>query len=494
MTALTQLVERTTQAIKTDRWDQAEVEDAVEEFPRINDLAEKLGEMNKVGADLTPDLFLSLFKYDPRLNPPERVAHSHAINRAIMAELEQSEEWKRLREFTQADRCGSAMAAMHLADAVSKLYDRLKHLQETADRAQAAHEALEGLLNGADGDGEGLAPPEAVERAEQDLAEAEEQLAGALDGAQAAIGRTVRGAVREAAAGAEEDAAIAAAWGTTPGMAARMDAQERLTLAARMKNPRTRKIAEILGRMQNVSWGDKQKRLVAEPDELYGVTVGGDLNRLLPAEHANRSRRALRLDFLYRYTQRRLQVYELKRVIKEGRGPVIYVEDSSGSMFEDKYCWSKGFGLTLLTIARDEGRGFHAICFSSGAWTEYSFPTPASFSTERMLDYAEHGADGGTDVQGPLDRAIELIAEESDTLGFKNADIVLSTDGIFHVDPTWLARYLDDEARLGFHTYGVAIDCEAEVEPFRSICTGRVSEINDLASGENVRGLFGALR
>lgn len=485
--------ERTTNVVRCDRWDQADTNDAFEAFPRMNDLSEKLAAVNKVGGDLTQDLFLSLFKYDPRLNPAEKVAHSHTINRAIMEQLEQSEDWKRVREFTQADACSSAMASMHLSDAVSKLYDRLSHLQEASDRAQTAQEALDDLLNGSGGDGDMPAAPDEVERAEEALADAEALVEAALDAAGPAIGRTVRGAAREAAADAAEEAAMAAAWGTTPGQASRMDPQERLRLAARLKNETTRAIAELLGRMQNISWGDKQKRLTAEPDEVYGVTVGGDLSRLLPAEHAARRHRALRLDFLYRFTQERVLNYELRRVIKEGKGPIIYVEDASGSMFEEKYIWSKAFGLALLTIARDEGRGFHAICFDT-AFTEYSFPTPASFTAERMLDYAEHGTGGGTDVEVPISRAVALIAAEHDELGLAKADIILSTDGEFGVTPLWLAEFRAEQERLGFNTYGVAIACSPLDEPFNTLVGGHAVAIDDLASGADVRNIFGALR
>ena len=165
-----------------------------------------------------------------------------------------------------------------------------------------------------------------------------------------------------------------------------------------------------------------------------------------------------------RFVEADLLQYAINANDKGARGPMVVCIDGSGSMAGDKELWAKAVCLTLMETARRQRRHFRAIVFSGGQRDLKTFDLlkmPARGRLEAppidvadLVDFADYFPRGGTDFQGPLDAALEVLEEKK----LRRGDVVFITDGEAHVDPGWLAGFMSAKRRLEFKIYGVMVD------------------------------------
>ena len=98
--------------------------------------------------------------------------------------------------------------------------------------------------------------------------------------------------------------------------------------------------------------------------ERSGVTIGNDIERLLPMELGLYMHPTTKNDFLRRFVEDQTMRYEQKGQEVVGKGPIILCLDQSGSM-RNLDTQSKGFTLALTSIARRQRRDFCLIVFST---------------------------------------------------------------------------------------------------------------------------------
>jgi uncharacterized protein with von Willebrand factor type A (vWA) domain len=70
-----------------------------------------------------------------------------------------------------------------------------------------------------------------------------------------------------------------------------------------------------------------------------------------------------------------------------------------------------------------------------------------------LLDVMGQSFDGGTDVQTPMERAIDLVQ----TTGWVEADLLIVSDGEFGVTHGTLAQLRDAKQRLALRVHGILI-------------------------------------
>src|SRR5947209_5654121 len=107
------------------------------------------------------------------------------------------------------------------------------------------------------------------------------------------------------------------------------------------------------------------------PDEVVGITIRAEINRMVSSELALLADPELEILFYRKYYERQLMQIDLRGHEKEGRGPLVIVLDSSGSMIWllgaklSKEVWAKAVMLALLAIARKQKRDAVVYHFSS---------------------------------------------------------------------------------------------------------------------------------
>lgn len=427
------------------------------------------------------DLFCALFKLNVVLRPAKALSPSVLINRSVLEAVSQSEHLPALRRSTELDAARAATATALLAEQVLRALRR-----EFRQRPEELLHALESardeeLLEQRRSERDTLERSEAFDAAQKKAlaAELDEEIA-ALEAKGARDRRRQRAASRSAAGiGEAIDAEmetlserLGAAEGHARGLGlgsgtGGVDAERRLELGDRiMRSQKLRLLARLVGALREAAFEARRRRVARSPQELHAVTLGAELERLLPAELLGLRRRdrgeigrGLHVDFLRRFSERQLLEYRLDAAAE--RGPMVVCVDGSGSMQGSKELWGKAVALTLMEIARREHRACLAIVFSSGEpLFEVELLDKAkggarrSVRDEEVLRFAEHFPGGGTDFEPPLERALAAVTAGS----YRRGDVVFITDGHAPVSDGLLQRIARERKRHRFRIRAILVD------------------------------------
>ncbi|MGH7822551.1 MAG: VWA domain-containing protein, partial [Candidatus Binatia bacterium] len=288
-----------------------------------------------------------------------------------------------------------------------------------------------------------------------------------------------------------EDAADEAeSWGRALGSGGGGSGARSLELGRRLaRNPKLRKLSRLLGRMREQALALRHRLFERRDEEVFDVTAGRDLGRLLPQEMLAISHPTLHRDWQRRYVEGELLQYHLRGNDERGRGPMVVCLDVSSSMAGEKEIWSKAVTLTLLDIARRERRRFRAILFSSAETGLKTFDLNRGerylSDLSGALDLADYFPGGGTDFERPLDAALECLGESR----FRRGDVILVTDGECRVGEEWRERFLAEKKRLDFSLYSILIDVGGSAVETLAALSDRVSRVSDLTA-DGVKELF----
>src|SRR5262249_24542325 len=135
------------------------------------------------------------------------------------------------------------------------------------------------------------------------------------------------------------------------------------------RSPKLQQIAAVCGRFTRIALQQQKARVKHPPDEITSITVGTEIERLLPSEIVLLADPNLEDLFYLKFVERGLMQYDLIGHEPEGQGPIIIAVDESGSMITNHggltgEIWSKAVMLALLSIARSQKRVLAVIHFS----------------------------------------------------------------------------------------------------------------------------------
>ena len=242
-----------------------------------------------------------------------------------------------------------------------------------------------------------------------------------------------------------------------------------LVLAEKMATDKTMKeIAEWAGRFKQIA-RKKQKTIHSESIERRGVTLGKEIERLLPMELGLYMHPITKNDFLRRFVEGQTMLYEQKgREVLE-KGPIVLCLDQSGSMYQLD-TQSKGFILTLMSIARKQRRDFCLILFSTRI--QIHKYEKGKIKVSDMVILAQTFLGGGTNFALPLDQAMNVINESQ----FKQADLVFVTDGEDTLKESFLLAFNKKKKEKDFNVLSLVLGSSTIiVEQF----SDKVIQIND---------------
>jgi uncharacterized protein with von Willebrand factor type A (vWA) domain len=223
----------------------------------------------------------------------------------------------------------------------------------------------------------------------------------------------------------------------------------------------------------------RETRLPDAPGELKGIRHSDRIERLLGSEAAQIRHPVLRKLWRARLAESRLLTYESEAVLVERvpdpdaaspraaqsaprtleRGPMILCVDTSGSMRGAPENIAKAAVLEALRTAHRERRGCRLIAFgASGELVERDLTTGSAGHDGRaglnaLLELMGQGFDGGTDVQTPIERAIELVHAQA----WSSADLLIVSDGEFGCTGTTLDQLDEARATWGLRVQGILV-------------------------------------
>ena len=396
----------TPQNIEQDRYDRNIYQDIVEASPALSHLA---NQSTSTWPALMQDLWAQFYKMDPRLTDAEQVSTGHQVNRPFLERIREDALTEQTRLSTMLDDLGSAVATLAAGE---QLLEEIEQRPELKDAMEKADQAAQ---KEAEGDQEG---------AEQLAQDAQQQLTNAARD----LRRAVRAAMEAGQQEAQEAQEALGGWGMDSSDLQRMPMDERLEIVKRLRNPRLRRVADLVGRMKNLAKARQRVKLQKNRDEVHNITVGNDLQHLLPAELVQLRHPLLRLDWYRRYTERSLLQYQLRTREKVGRGPIVACVDCSGSMSGEPMDWAVAVTMALVDTAARQKRRCKVIVFNTQIVHEVVF-APGEKDAHKFADLASIGASGGTSYEEPLTCALETISASE----YEKADVVMITDGLCYL-------------------------------------------------------------
>jgi uncharacterized protein with von Willebrand factor type A (vWA) domain len=236
--------------------------------------------------------------------------------------------------------------------------------------------------------------------------------------------------------------------------------RDQLSLAEKIaSDTKMKEIADWAGRFKQVAC-KKQKTNYSEAMERRGVTIGNDIERLLPIELGLYTHPTTRNDFLRRFIEGQTMMYEQKGREVLGKGPIILCLDQSGSM-RSLDTQAKGFTLALMSIARRQRRDFCLILFSTK--TQVFTYEKGKIKSSDIVNLAQSFLSGGTNFTLPLSKSISIINESR----FKRADVVFVTDGEDRIRDSFLEEFNKKKKEKAFNVLSFIIGTSANtVEQF----------------------------
>lgn len=213
-----------------------------------------------------------------------------------------------------------------------------------------------------------------------------------------------------------------------------------------------KKIVEKAGRLKFLA-EKKRKSKTPVQAKISGVKTGNNLNNLLPSEYGKFTHPKTRKLFIKDFSENSLLEYDKNNDESSKKGPVIVLIDNSGSMDGEPEIWSKAVALAYLFICKKDKRDFYAIHFDERTRATYDFPK-GKFDDVKIGNFVNFFSGGGTDWMKPLNDAVSVI-EKSKI--YKNADIILITDGDCRVSDDWRKTFNQKKNDLKFTSYGILL-------------------------------------
>lgn len=217
------------------------------------------------------------------------------------------------------------------------------------------------------------------------------------------------------------------------------------------RDPRLNRIAQLAGRMRNSVITKQRAKRTSSSNEVVDVTLGGDLERLLPSELSRLASKSMKLIAMRDFLERKMVQYEM--VVREEfeRGPIIVCLDKSDSMHGARDEWATAITLSMLEIAQRQGRAFGLVSFAYDVVQKNFVRAGEKISLQDIMI----GVGGGTNIPAALGAALDAIKRMS---AVKQADIILISDGESVGDPKAWTKKADEQ---GVTIYGVGIETQA---------------------------------
>lgn len=475
--------------LNTDKFDRRR-------FKQIYNMSKGLQDLNRNNQmplfySLLADTWASLYKMNPVLN--EDVASELSANKSLMERIMTEESFQDFREFTKLDDLSSAIGTVKFGEKTNewleeeqqmneqlrKQLEQIQQLQKDIkdrekrnkkDSSEGAGQQREQDKGSPSGKQDNL--QEQLQKAMQQLGEEIQQ---SLEQNPQQFSKKISQAMSESKETKEDLKSLLEGINAGSGEAElqRTPLRDQITLAEKVaSNKQLKEIANWTGRFKQIA-RKKQKSKHDKSIERSGVTLGNQIEALLPSDLALYTSSTTKHDFLRRFAESNLLQYEQLGKEELGKGPIILCLDQSGSM-DHLDTQSKGFTLALMSIARRQRRDFCLILFSTK--TKIFKYERGKITTRDMVRLAETFLGGGTRFDKPLEEALSVIGESR----FKKADVVFITDGEAYLRTSFIENFNKTKKEKEFNVLTLLIepDIRDEEETIRSF-SDKVIEIQN---------------
>jgi uncharacterized protein with von Willebrand factor type A (vWA) domain len=217
-----------------------------------------------------------------------------------------------------------------------------------------------------------------------------------------------------------------------------------------------------------------QTRLVGAPGEITGIRFDSRIEHMLPSEAVLLRHPVGQRLWRARQAEGRLLAHETEAVAIDWRpdpggrsdvappmplahalerGPIVLCLDTSGSMAGAPENIAKAVAVAALRLAHESGRACKLLAFGGpGELIERDLGAGRE-GLSATLELMGQAFDGGTDVQTPIERAIDLTLDAA----WQGADLLIVSDGEFGCVRSTLERLDRARRELGLFVQGVLV-------------------------------------
>jgi uncharacterized protein with von Willebrand factor type A (vWA) domain len=216
-----------------------------------------------------------------------------------------------------------------------------------------------------------------------------------------------------------------------------------------------------------------QTRIAGAPGELTGIRFGTGIERMLASEAVLLGHPVGRRLWRARHAEGRLLEHDTEAVLIDwradpggpprpqdaprrpqalARGPIMLCLDTSGSMRGAPENIAKAVAIAAMRLARAGQRACKLIAFG-GPGELIERDLDAERGLDALLELMGQSFDGGTDIQTPIERAVQRVHEAA----WCSADVVIVSDGEFGCVPATLARLEAARTDLDLFVQGVLV-------------------------------------
>ncbi len=213
--------------------------------------------------------------------------------------------------------------------------------------------------------------------------------------------------------------------------------------------------------------------LPGAPGEITGIRFDSRLEHLLPSELLGLHHRLLKKLWRARQAEGRLLAHDTEAVVIDWRpdpsaaaaaasapdaqplerGPIVLCLDTSGSMRGAPENIARAVVIAALRLANASRRACRLLAFGGpGELVEHELGAGAA-GLQATLALMGQAFDGGTDVQAPIERAVERLHEA----GWAGADLLIVSDGEFGCVRATVEALDRARAELGVFVQGVLV-------------------------------------
>jgi len=335
--------------VDTDKLDIHFFEEVKANNQKIQDTLADAQEGYEQFEELQQDIFSSLYRYKPHRLKEHQIKSTHLLNYHVMGDVMESPKYKELRALTRSDEINSTLGTEVLGDeaheVIKKLKEQMEKLKEQLE-AQAAADA-EGNADGEQGatagtqggagDGDSVRDTEKITKteAQKRLEEAKKSFRQSMKKKE--VKQAINAMLQKTHDHITETDNMIQNWGLEGDDSfTNMPYHEKMALLKRLRNStKLKKIAELAGRFKRIATQRQREKVKKGMDEIYDITLGNDLGRLIPQELMKLRHHTTKKLFYKDYSEKKLMQYELRGKEKKQKGAIVVCIDDSGSMSGD---------------------------------------------------------------------------------------------------------------------------------------------------------------
>ena len=265
------------------------------------------------------------------------------------------------------------------------------------------------------------------------------------------------------------------------------------------KYPEIKDIVTKMGRVADANGKDRltiasgveMKMEHSAGSDIEGITVGDDLNSLLPFELAQYSDEDMEGLFIYKYRTRRLQTFRYKSEMSKPsrklgfthasrKGPMIVCLDTSASM----YGTPERISSTLISLLEETAENLERDCYLIDfSVSTHAIDLMAKRKAQRLQKIGitvgdDFGSEpvrrqpsttrlpfigGGTSAKKMMNQMFDLL--DNDGLHYVNADVLWITDFLIPNPPQAMLDRFKEYRDTGTRFYGIRIVRDDDKEP-----------------------------